>query len=106
MYLQEMDESASVETLPQDETSTATEDNEKSTARDLRKLSFKQLQVLAKQRGIGIARTKADFIKIILNLDPEAKVPGLRGKRLSDRVTELSISRLRTKADLVRLLSA
>ena len=38
---------------------------------DLSELTVKQLQVLAKSRGIGIARTKADFIRIITEKNPE-----------------------------------
>ncbi|MDP8238064.1 MAG: hypothetical protein P9X24_03155 [Candidatus Hatepunaea meridiana] len=37
------------------------EDNEQ----DIVKMTVKQLQTLAKQRSIGIARTKDDFIRII-----------------------------------------
>jgi len=64
----------------------------------------KQLQVLAKQRGIGIARTKSDFLRIIKEKNPDEDLDQLTGKTLFNRVRELHISRLRTKADLVRML--
>jgi len=72
---------------------------------DISKMTVKQLQALAKQRGIGIARTKDDFIRIIKKRNPEENLERLKGKILFDRVSELHISRLRTKEDLVRMLS-
>jgi len=72
---------------------------------ELSNLTVKQLQTLVKQRGIGIARTKSDFIRIIKEKNPEEDMEQLKGKVLFDRVSELHISRLRTKPDLVRLLS-
>jgi len=72
---------------------------------DLTKMTVKQLQALAKQRGIGIALTKPDFLKIIKEKLPDEDLDQLVGKTLFNRVTELHISRLRTKDDLVKLLS-
>jgi len=72
---------------------------------DVTKMTVKQLQALAKQRGIGIARTKPDFLRIIKEKCPEDDLDQLVGKTLFNRVTELHISRLRTKDDLVKLLS-
>ena len=71
---------------------------------DIAKMTVKQLQALAKQRGIGIARTKDDFLRIIKAKHPEEDLERLKGKVLFDRVSELHISRLRTKEDLVRML--
>ena len=73
---------------------------------DITKMTVKQLQTLAKQRGIGIARTKSDFLRIIKVKNPEEDLDQLTGKTLFNRVSELHISRLRTKEDLVRMLSA
>ena len=73
---------------------------------DIAKLTVKQLQALAKQRGIGIARTKADFLSIIKAKHPDEDLESLKGKTLFDRVSGLHISRLRTKTDLVRILQA
>jgi hypothetical protein len=73
---------------------------------DVTKMTVKQLQALAKQRGIGIARTKPDFLRIIKEKCPDDDLDQLVGKVLFNRVSELHISRLRTKNDLVRMLSA
>jgi len=73
---------------------------------DVAKMTVKQLQALVKQRGIGIARTKSDFIRIIKEKNPDEDLERLKGKVLFDRVSELHISRLRTKEDLVRMLQA
>ena len=73
---------------------------------NITKMTVKQLQVLAKQRDIGIARTKDDFLRIIKEKNPSEDLALLKGKVLFDRVGELHVSRLRTKGDLVRLLQA
>lgn len=67
-------------------------------------MTVKQLQALAKQSGISIARTKADFLRIIQAKHPGEDLQRLKGKTLFDRVSELHISRLRSKEDLLRLL--
>ena len=73
---------------------------------NITKMTVKQLQALAKQRGIGIARTKDDFLRIIKEKNPDEDLERLKGKVLFDRVGELHISRLRTKEDLVQRLQA
>jgi hypothetical protein len=73
---------------------------------DITKMTVKQLQALAKQRGIGIARTKLDFLRIIKEKNPDDDLDQLVGKTLFNQVSELHISRLRTKADLVKLLQS
>lgn len=65
-----------------------------------------ELQVLAKQNGIAVARTKADFLRIIEQVSPGEDLGRLKGRVLFDRVTELHISRLRSKGELVNLLEA
>ena len=72
---------------------------------DVSKMTVKQLQAMAKQRGIGIARTKSDFLRIIREKNPDEDLDQLVGKTLFNRVSELHISRLRTKEDLVRMLT-
>ena len=67
---------------------------------------FKQIRVLTKPRGIGIACTKEDFLRIIKTKHPNEDLECLKGKVLFDRVSELHISRLRTKEDLVQRLQA
>ena len=79
--------------------------NGEAGAQDITKMTVKQLQALAKQRGIGIARTKSDFLRIIKEKNPDEDLDQLTGKTLFNRVSELHISRLRTKEDLVRMLS-
>ena len=73
---------------------------------DITKMTVKQLQALAKQRSIGIARTKSDFLRIIKEKNPDEDLDQLTGKTLFNRVSELHVSRLRTKEDLVRMLSS
>ncbi|NQT34548.1 hypothetical protein HQ587_05115 [bacterium] len=73
---------------------------------DITKMSVKQLQALAKQKSIGIARTKDDFLRIIKEKHPDEDLDQLKGKTLFHRVGELHISRLRSKQDLVNRLTA
>jgi len=68
---------------------------------ELANLNVRQLWDLAKQRGISIARTKADFLRIIRQKHPDENLALLKGKALYDRVSELHISRLRSKRDLL-----
>jgi len=78
--------------------------NAAANEQDITKMTVKQLQALVKQRGIGIARTKSDFLRIIKEKNPDEDLDQLTGKTLFNRVSELHISRLRTKEDLVRML--
>ncbi len=64
-----------------------------------------ELQKLAKERDISIARTKADFVRIIKEMEPDCDTEALKGPALFNKVSELHISRLRSKKDLVELLS-
>ena len=64
-----------------------------------------QLRNLAKQNGVSVARTKADFLRIIKEMNPDEDLERLKGKVLFDRVSELHISRLRSKEDLQKLLA-
>jgi len=94
------------EAEPAAETHTAPEQSNEGNDQEITKMTVKQLQVLAKQRGIGIARTKSDFLRIIKEKNPDEDLDQLTGKTLFNRVSELHISRLRTKEDLVRMLTA
>ena len=71
---------------------------------NIAKLTTLQLRNLAKQKGVSIARTKADFLRIIKEKNPDEDLERLKGKVLFDRVSELHISRLRSKEDLQKLL--
>jgi len=84
---------------------TAEQENPAEIDPEIKKLTINQLQALAKERGVSIARTKADFLRIIKAKNPEEDLNLLKGKILFDRVTELKISRLRSKLDLQILLS-
>ena len=64
-----------------------------------------QIRDLAKQKGVSIAHTKADFLRIIKEKNPDEDLERLKGKVLFDRVSELHISRLRSKEDLQALLA-
>jgi len=75
-------------------------------ASEISKMTVKELWALAKQHGVSIARTKVDFLRIIKEKHPDEDLALLKGKALYDRVGELHISRLRTKAEMVRFLSA
>ena len=72
---------------------------------DIKKMTVAQLRNLAKEKGVSIARTKDDFLRIIKSMNPEEDLERLKGKVLFDRVSELHISRLRSKEDLQRLLA-
>ena len=72
---------------------------------NIKKMTTVQLRDLAKQKGVSVARTKADFLKIIKEKNPGEDLERLKGKILFDRVSELHISRLRSKEDLRILLS-
>ncbi len=90
------------------QTSEATTQDELDTmgnSTEIKDMTVKQLQELAKQRGIGIARTKSDFLRIIKAKSPDEDLDQLTGKTLFNRVSELHISRLRSKAEIVSLLS-
>ena len=69
------------------------------------KMTTLQLRDLAKRKGVSVARTKADFLLIIKEKNPNEDLERLKGKVLFDRVSELHISRLRSKEDLPKLLA-
>ena len=80
-------------------------DDTTGNSNEIKDMTVKQLQELAKQRGIGIARTKSDFLRIIKEKNHDEDLDQLTGKTLFNRVSELHISRLRSKAEIVSLLS-
>ena len=102
------DSEIQTEQTPDSESESNTEEqdpNAEANEQDITKMTVKQLQALAKQRGIGIARTKSDFLRIIKEKNPDEDLDQLTGKTLFNRVSELHVSRLRTKEDLITLLS-
>ena len=72
---------------------------------DLGGLKVKQLQTLSKQNGVSIARTKADFIKLLDQAEPGISHADLGGAALKAKLKEHKIGLLRTKQELVGLLA-
>ncbi len=72
---------------------------------DLNTLSVKQLQTLAKQNGVSIARTKADFIHLLDAAEPGVDHSILAGAALDAKLKQHKIGLLRTKDDLIQLLA-
>lgn len=72
---------------------------------DLSALTVKQLQTIAKQNGISIARTKADFIKLLDAAEPGIHHGDMSGAILMAKVKQYNIAALRSKDDLVKLLA-
>ena len=80
-------------------------DKEIDIPEDSEKMTTVRLRDLAKEKGVSVARTKEDFLWIIKEKNPQEDLERLKGKVLFDRVSELHISRLRSKEDLQRLLA-
>jgi SPP1 gp7 family putative phage head morphogenesis protein len=68
-------------------------------------LTVKQLQTLAKQNGVSVARTKADHLKLLDLAEPGVDHTGLGGDALSAKLKFHGIGALRTKEELVALLA-
>jgi len=71
---------------------------------DLNTLTVKQLQTLAKQNDVSIARTKSDFIKLLDKVESDFGHSDLTGAALKAKLKEHKIGLLRTKNDLTKLL--
>ena len=69
------------------------------------KMTVVELQKLAKEREISIARTKADFIRIIQQQEPDCDIETLKGPGLFNKVSELHISRLRLSTNISHEIS-
>lgn len=72
---------------------------------DLSTLTVKQLQTLAKQNGIAVARTKSDFIKLLDGVEPGIHHGDLSGAALQAKIKQYNIAALRSKDDLAKLLA-
>ncbi len=72
---------------------------------DLNTLTVKQLQALAKQNGIAVARTKSDFIKLLDVAEPGVGHADLSGAALQAKIKQYNISALRSKDELANLLA-
>lgn len=67
-------------------------------------LTMKQIQVLAKQNAVSVARTKADHLKLLAAAEPGVDHTGLGGAALEAKLKQYGIGALRTKDDLLKLL--
>lgn len=72
---------------------------------DLSTLTVKQLQTLAKQNGIAVARTKSDFIKLLDAAEPGIHHGDLSGAALQAKIKQYNIAALRSKDELAKLLA-
>ena len=68
-------------------------------------LTAKQLKMAAKQQGVSIARTKADFIKLLDQAEPGVGHSMLSGQALKAQLAKHKIGALRTKQELMDLLA-
>jgi SPP1 gp7 family putative phage head morphogenesis protein len=78
---------------------------ENGSEEGLKGLTAKQLQTLAKGNGVSVARTKADFIKLLDQAEPGIDHTTLSGAALKAKLKEHKIGLLRTKEELVELLA-
>jgi SPP1 gp7 family putative phage head morphogenesis protein len=67
-------------------------------------LTMKQLQALAKQNGVSVARTKADHLKLLGQAEPGIDHSGLGGAALEAKLKQHGIGALRTKEEMLKLL--
>ena len=72
---------------------------------ELEQLTSKQLQTLAKENGVSVARTKADFIKLLDQAEPGIDHSDLAGEALKAKLKQHQIGLLRTKSELAELLA-
>ena len=78
---------------------------ESGGAADLTTLTLKQLQTLAKQKGVALARTKSDFLALLGKAEPGIPHGDLGGQALQAKLKQHGIGALRTKDELVALLA-
>jgi len=64
----------------------------------------KQLQTLAKQNSVSIARTKAEFIKLLDQVEPGVDHSNLSGKALIAAKKKHHIGPLKNKQQLIKAL--
>lgn len=68
------------------------------------KLTIKQLQKLAQNNCIAIARTKKDFIKLLKPLEPNIDLDSLKGAELKSIIKKHKIGAPRSKKELIQIL--
>lgn len=78
---------------------------EKGSAADLQALTMEQVKKLAKQNGVSVARTKADFLGLLDKVEPGIDHSDLGGEALKVKLAAHKIGALRTKQELIDLLA-
>ncbi|HIF03047.1 MAG TPA: hypothetical protein EYQ84_07045 [Nitrospinaceae bacterium] len=72
---------------------------------DFQKWSILKLRDEAKANGISVMRTKDDLIKMLDSIEPGASHSHLKGNALAKKLKEYNIGKVRTKEELIGLLS-
>lgn len=72
----------------------------------LAQLTYGELQQLAKQRGVSIARSKADFLAVLDGLEPGVVHADLTGKALTAKLKQYSVGSLRSRDELLGYLES
>lgn len=72
---------------------------------DFHKWSILKLRDEAKENGISVMRTKDDLIKMLDSVEPGASHSHLKGNALAQKLKEYNIGKVRTKEELVGLLT-
>ena len=75
------------------------------TVPDFGSWSIVKLREEAKSQGISVMRTKDDLIKMLDSVEPGVTHSELKGSELSQKLSEFNIGKVRTKDELVGLLS-
>lgn len=73
---------------------------------DYGKWSIVKLREEAKANGISVMRTKDDLIKMLDSIEPGVPHSHLKGKALQLKLKEYNIGKVRTKGELIGLLSS
>ncbi len=78
---------------------------EKGTPADLEQLTAAQVKKLAKQNGVSVARTKAEHLALLDQVEPGIDHSGLAGAALEAKLKQHKIGALRSKQELIDLLA-
>jgi hypothetical protein len=71
---------------------------------DFDKLTIKQLQKLAQNNSISIARTKKDFLKLLNPFEPDLDLESLNSDHLRSLIKNHKITAQHSKDELVKLI--
>jgi len=72
---------------------------------DFDKWSIVKLRDEAKSNGISVMRTKDDLVKMLDSIEPGESHAYLKGKALQDKLKQYNIGKVRTKEELIGLLT-